>query len=146
MLNGNGKTHHQYSDAVVDKLCAAGLLNDADRDDQKAVDAAIVAVLNKFTAVPPNHPVNTCYVTPQIECGANTHLMLGLLPLLVLLGVLPAEAVAALFAQAKASADAGHLPAGLLQLLDHKAAVVDWSLRPHGASIGSKEIARRGLR
>jgi hypothetical protein len=36
----NGSTHH-YSEAIVDRLVAAGLIKDADRGDHAAVEAAL---------------------------------------------------------------------------------------------------------
>jgi hypothetical protein len=143
---GNGQVHHDYSEAVVSKLCAAGLLQDGDRSNPEVIDAALSALLDKVMSVPPGHPVPNIFISPQIECAANTHLMLGLLELLVVLDVIPAKAIEALIVKARASGDAAYMPAGLAQLLNHYAEVLAWQLKPHGVSIDAKSIARRGVK
>jgi hypothetical protein len=146
--NGNGALH--YNDPVVDKLVAAGLLQEADRDDPMAVEVAkeraLEALLDKFMSVPGGHPISNFFITPQIECAANTHLMLGLLELLVATGVLPPKAVEALVIHSQATGAAACMPAGLHQLLNHYARVLDWGLKPFGASIDAKAITQRGQR
>jgi hypothetical protein len=142
----NGKAHHHHSDAIVGKLVAAGLLQDADRDNHEVVDAALNSLLDKVMTVPPGHPIPNVFITPQIECAANTHMMHALIELLVAFDVLPAKAVEALLIKSQGSGNAAYMPAGLSQLLNHYATVLAWQLKPHGVEIDVKGIARRGLK
>jgi hypothetical protein len=145
-MYGNGQVHHHHSEAVVNKLCAAGLLQDGGRGNPEVIDAALNALLDKVMAVPAGHPVPNIFISPQIECAANTHMMHALLELLVVLDMTPAKAVEALIVKAQGSGNAAHMPAGLSQLLLHYADVMAWQLKPHGVSIDAKGIARRGQR
>jgi hypothetical protein len=132
--NGNGSTHH-HSDAVIDKLVAAGLIQDADRADPAAVETALRSILDKFAAPSPGRPLLNVLITPQVEVGALTHLLLGLLEVLIALDVLPPQAVAAAFVRARATAQAAYAPENLQVYLGHMAEVLDWGLRRHGASV-----------
>jgi hypothetical protein len=135
-MHTNGSSHH-HSEAILDRLVAAGLIQDADRGDHVAVDAALKALLDRFVAVPPGRPISNFFCTPQIECASNTHLLLALFEMLIVSGVLPAPAVGALFAHARAQGVAAHQPAGLQAQLNHLAEVLDWALKPHGETIDS---------
>lgn len=121
--NGNGTIHH--NGAVVDKLVAAGLVQDVDRGNHAAVGRALDNLLNKFAAVPPGRPNTSFFISPQIEGGACTHLMLGLMEVLIALDVVPPQAMAAVFVHARSTAQAAYLPLGVQELLGHYAEVLD---------------------
>jgi hypothetical protein len=58
----NGTAHH-HSEAIVDRLVAAGLVQEADRDDHAAVEKALDGLLNRFTALPPGPPLANMFIT-----------------------------------------------------------------------------------
>jgi hypothetical protein len=142
----NGSATHRHSEAIVDKLCAAGLLQDADRDNQEAVDTALNALIDKVASVPPGRPIPNVYITPQLECGLNTNTLHALIELLVAFDVIPAKAVEALLIKAQGSGNAAYMPAGLAQLVHHHAEILAWQLKPHGVSVDAKGFSKRGLR
>jgi hypothetical protein len=143
-MHSNGKANHHHNESIVDKLCAVGLLQDADRDNHDVVNAALSALLDKVETVPPGRPIPNIYITAQVECAANTHMLHALIELLVAFDVLPAKAIEALLVKSKGSGDAAYMPAGLAQLLNHYAVVMAWQLKPHGVSIDHKAIVMRG--
>jgi hypothetical protein len=63
--NGNGTAHQHHSDPVVDRLVAAGFMQDADRDNHGVVDAALEALLDRFTAIQPGGPIIS--FTPRLS-------------------------------------------------------------------------------
>jgi hypothetical protein len=110
-------------------------------DHQAEAKKALDDLFAKFTAVQPGRPLANTFITPQIEVGAVTYLVLGLLEMLVALDIVPAKAVEALLIQARASGQAAYAPAGLQALLQHYAEVMQWSLKKHGAEIDVKAVS-----
>jgi hypothetical protein len=142
----NGNATHRHSEAIVDRLCAVGLLQDADRDNHDVVNAALNALIDKVATVPPGRPIPNIFITPQIECAANTLMLQTLVELLVSHGLLSGKAIEAWIVKAQGSGNAAYMPAGLTQLLNHYAEVLAWQLAPHGVKVDAKRIARRGLK
>jgi hypothetical protein len=65
-LNGNGSAHH-HSEAIVDRLVAAGFMQEADREDSEAVGKALDNLLARFKWPPAGRPLHNLFVTPQTE-------------------------------------------------------------------------------
>jgi hypothetical protein len=145
-MYGNGKAHNQHSEDIVGRLVAAGLPQEADRDNREAIDVAISGLLARVETVPPGRPIPNCYITPQLECGLNTLMMHALIELLVARGAISGKDVEALLIKAQGSGNAAYMPAGLTQLVNHHADVLAWQLKPHGAVVDAKALARRGQR
>lgn len=137
-MRSNGSHHH--SEAIVDRLVGAGLIQDADRGDSKAVDAALGKLLDSFAAAQPNPPLPGFFVTPQVETSVNNHLIIALMEVLVALGVIPPEAVAAVLVHCRATGAAAHAPAAFHQLVGHTAELLQWSLRRHGGDLDANAI------
>jgi hypothetical protein len=146
LSNGNGSTHHRIGEATVDRLVAAGFMQEADREDGEAVGKALDNLLAKFKTPPAGRPLHNLFVTPQMEVAAQTHLTLGLMEVLIALDVLPPQAIAAVFVHARAMATAAYAPAGIHELLGHYAEVLDWSLKRHGATVDAKAIKNWGAK
>jgi hypothetical protein len=146
MLLDGATPQHRISDDIVACLIATGLLAEPDSSSPVAVEAALDALLTKFTAVPPGRPLHSSFVTPQNVVDALAHLLLGLMELMVALDLLPSQALAAVFVHARATATAEHCPGGVHQLLGHYATILDWSLKRHGAAIDAAKIAQFGAR
>jgi hypothetical protein len=83
--------HHHYSDAIVDKLAALGLIQDADRGNHAAIEKALDGLLTKFASVPSGRPQHTFFTTPANQVEALICLLLADFEFRVGLGELPSQ-------------------------------------------------------